>query len=221
MSEISKWFAGRRSGRIRKMFFKHADEILETIKTFHKLIEKWCESGSLDPSLAEEVKHHEKEADNLRRSVLRLLAESPMEPDLKTYFARVIRRADFIADWALEAVRILEIVSREESPPEEFREMVRKMVEHVVKEAEKTNNSIKNVYSEAFETLELCDQVEGLEEEVDRIYQEARITALKLFKNYSTPLVVFWCDLLEAIEMVADICEDTCDNIRELVVRQV
>jgi uncharacterized protein Yka (UPF0111/DUF47 family) len=57
------------------------------------------------------------------------------------------------------------------------------------------------------------------EEKVDDIYEKARILIAK--ENFpKAGIVVLISQLFEAIEMIADSCEDACDQVRIIMVRE-
>ncbi|MEM3047497.1 MAG: DUF47 family protein, partial [Candidatus Bathyarchaeia archaeon] len=70
------------------------------------------------------------------------------------------------------------------------------------------------------ESLQAADQVEAYEEEVDRLYQEARglISKLDVGGRLTVGSIILLAQLMDAIENTADRCEDTCDQVRVIAV---
>jgi len=69
------------------------------------------------------------------------------------------------------------------------------------------------------EALQAADAVEGMEERVDDLHEKAR----RLLGEEELPkpgLAVLVGQLFEALEMVADLCEDACDHVRVIMVRR-
>ena len=70
-------------------------------------------------------------------------------------------------------------------------------------------------------TLDYCDRVERIEEEIDRLYQEFRQKFKELCKGMECPECILLLHTVDAIENIADRCEDTCDRVREFLVMKV
>jgi uncharacterized protein Yka (UPF0111/DUF47 family) len=69
------------------------------------------------------------------------------------------------------------------------------------------------------EALQAADIVEREEEKVDEIHEKARI----LIGKEDLPkagVAVLVSQLFEAIEMIADSCEEACDQVRIIIVRK-
>ena len=66
--------------------------------------------------------------------------------------------------------------------------------------------------------VDVADSVERLEEEVDKLYEDARREFIKESLNLTPGVAIMLACLLDAIENVADRCEDTCDRLREVAV---
>jgi uncharacterized protein Yka (UPF0111/DUF47 family) len=69
------------------------------------------------------------------------------------------------------------------------------------------------------EALQAADAVEREEEKVDDIHEKAR----KLLGKEDLPragIAVLVSQLFEAMEMIADSCEDVCDQVRVIMVRK-
>jgi uncharacterized protein Yka (UPF0111/DUF47 family) len=85
--------------------------------------------------------------------------------------------------------------------------------------AEATSKAIRLLRQNPLEALNAADDVERLEEEIDSLYAESRGRLLELAADLSAPVVVLLFDALNALENAADACEDSCDVVREVVVR--
>jgi uncharacterized protein Yka (UPF0111/DUF47 family) len=69
------------------------------------------------------------------------------------------------------------------------------------------------------EALQAADEVEREEEKVDDLHEKVR----KLLGKEDFPragIAILASQLLEAIEMIADACEDACDQVRVIMVRK-
>ena len=67
--------------------------------------------------------------------------------------------------------------------------------------------------------MKAADEVERPEERVDDLYEGARALIGK-DATMGVGVAILMGQLLDAIEMVADWCEDTCDQVRVIVVRR-
>jgi uncharacterized protein Yka (UPF0111/DUF47 family) len=70
------------------------------------------------------------------------------------------------------------------------------------------------------EALELADLVERLEEKIDEQYQEARRQLPLLdFSKVNVGEAILLSEFLDALEQIADWCENTIDQVRIVAVR--
>jgi len=67
--------------------------------------------------------------------------------------------------------------------------------------------------------LKAADKVERLEEEVDALYENARKQLAKE-TEMKVGATIMLNQLLDAIETVADWCENVCDQVRIIIVRR-
>jgi uncharacterized protein Yka (UPF0111/DUF47 family) len=73
------------------------------------------------------------------------------------------------------------------------------------------------------ESLKEADEVERLEEKVDKLYQEARGGLKDIESNVETNVIqvgsiILLTQFLDYVEQTADSCEDTCDQARVMAV---
>ena len=125
-----------------------------------------------------------------------------------------MKRLDMIADWSREATRILEALPLEKAPKKVLEECLK--MAHGAKEcAHAVRRAVDRLMKDPGEALREADAVERLEEEVDELYMEARKVFARLDPGkISTPVLILLRDLLDAVENVADWCENSCDQIR-------
>jgi uncharacterized protein Yka (UPF0111/DUF47 family) len=77
----------------------------------------------------------------------------------------------------------------------------------------------EKMFAKPKEALQAADAVEREEEKVDDIHGKARILLGKEDLPRAGTAVLI-SQLFEAIEMVADSCEDACDQVRIMMVRR-
>jgi uncharacterized protein Yka (UPF0111/DUF47 family) len=69
------------------------------------------------------------------------------------------------------------------------------------------------------EALDAADNVERLEEEADDLYRKSRGLLSEISgPEFTVGQVVLLAEFLDAIENIADRCEDTCDQARVIAV---
>jgi len=167
----------------------------------------------------------EREADTLRREIIDKVAAGDLPAEDRDDFMRLARLIDLVADWSLESCRTLQVVEPRfalilnASPSE--KEMLNEFREKVLSCVVKLKQSLDELFQRNVQrALELADDVERSEEKVDELYQKARTTFLasKRGEVFAGEVVVL-AELLEALENVADRCEDSCDQIRVIAVR--
>ena len=98
--------------------------------------------------------------------------------------------------------------------------IVLKMADKVFETAENLKETIdKLMQRNITETLNYADKVERLEEEVDGLYEKARERFSRVCIPWKCiPELILLSQLIDAIENIADRCEDTTDQIRVIAV---
>lgn len=165
----------------------------------------------------ERVAKNEMEADRIRRDVMDQLAQGELSPIDREDLMHLVKRVDMVADWSREAARLIDVIPMEEVP-ESLDGAIVKMMKGVRECAVALRKCIGRVMDKPMEALEAADKVERLEEEVDELHANAR-RALAHERELRPSVAVLINELLEAIEMIADSCENTCDQVRIIVVR--
>jgi len=212
------WFSSRRRERLLKLIREHAKLTVETVMGLMKMIEAWQKSDKDSMiKIFRKVTAAEKEADELRRKIVATLMGGVLEPEERSSLLRVIREADWIADWAHEACRIA-IVLLPHEVPEGVKEHCRIMAEVSLKATSRVKDALDKIFESPHYIVEVADSVERLEEEVDKLYEDARREFIKESSGLAPGVAIMLACLLDAIENVADRCEDTCDRLREVAV---
>jgi uncharacterized protein Yka (UPF0111/DUF47 family) len=69
------------------------------------------------------------------------------------------------------------------------------------------------------EALDAADKVERLEEETDDLYRNARGQLSELTSDqFTVGQVILLAEFMDAVENIADRCEDVCDQARVIAV---
>jgi predicted phosphate transport protein (TIGR00153 family) len=166
----------------------------------------------------ERVASSEKEADVLRRKVMDEISTGELSPTDREDLMGLVKKVDMVADWNRESTRILGAISMESVPDRikaEFSYMIRAVKACVIS----LQKCVNKMMTKSEEALQAADEVEREEEKVDDIHEEARI----LLGKEDIPragVAVLISQLFEAMEMIADSCEDVCDQVRVIMVRK-
>ena len=89
---------------------------------------------------------------------------------------------------------------------------VKESVHSVVRCVDKLSENLEDA-------LNLAEQVERAEEEVDALYQKARSYYPKLnYENINPGEAVLISEFIDAIEGIADWCENTIDQVRLIAI---
>jgi uncharacterized protein Yka (UPF0111/DUF47 family) len=78
---------------------------------------------------------------------------------------------------------------------------------------------VNKMMTRSEEALQAADEVEREEEKVDDIHERARVL-LGREDISRAGVAVLISQLFEAMEMIADSCEDVCDQVRVIMVRK-
>ncbi len=164
------------------------------------------------------VTRAEKEADKLRRDDMRELARGELPPHDREDLMHLMKRIDMVADWSRESTRILNVI-----PPKDIPDNLKRAVVEMMSGARKCavalRKSVSRMTKKPEEALKAADAVERLEEEVDALHENARKQLAKE-TEMNVGVAIMLNELLEAIETVADWCENVCDQVRIIIVRR-
>ncbi len=218
LSELIKWFEKRREKRVLTLTRRHIVTTMNVVEDLERAVKAFLKGEKeIMKECIERVKIEEGEADNIRREVMRELARGELPPHDREDLMHLIKRVDMVADWSLESARILRVIPVTEVP-EKLRRACVEMIEGVKKCALALEKSIDSIASEREEALKAADEVEEMEHIVDELYEKARAVLIGEEK-LKVGVAILVSQLLNSIEMIADWCEDACDQIRVIVVR--
>jgi uncharacterized protein Yka (UPF0111/DUF47 family) len=132
---------------------------------------------------------------------------------------RLERQIDWVADWCLEAGRLAR-----QAPLNKVSESTRRTALEMCKVVKDCVTGVQQCIDlltdkKVQEALDAADRVERLEEEVDDLYRNAR----GLLSEISGPdltvgQIILMAEFMDAVENIADRCEDVCDQARVIAV---
>ncbi len=214
------WIAPKRGENVLKMVEDHLELTKNAVSSLYKLVESASEEKGDTKQLYDSVSDLEMEADDLRRKMVDELTKGEMFPEERGDLMELVRAVDWIADWSKEAGRILIIIPFQKAPEEikkAAQDMCRANLDCVSILAKCIHELHNNKTKEA---LNLANQVELLEEELDELYSIAReYLATMEFPEFSTGALILLNMFLDALETVADWCENTADIVRAVAIR--
>ena len=198
---------------------RHLATTMSAVEDLEKAVKASVNLNEKEAKAAiERVTSSEKEADSLRRAVMTELAGGEMPPVDREDLMHLMKRVDMVADWCRESTRIL-AATQMNDVPEKLREAAVRMVEGVKECAAALYRCISRMAEKPEEALKAADEVERLEEKVDDLHENARRLLAKEEK-LNVGAAVLMNELYDAVEMVADWCEDACDQVRIIIVRR-
>lgn len=221
MSEkLVSWLDRRRRMKSIELVQKHLAATSSAVEELCRAVE--YKIGGDEDAAVETVKRVaelEEEADHLRNEISMEVARSSLPASDREDLLRLIRRVDWIADWAREAARIL-IWTPLEKVPRDLADLMIAMTVKVRECALNVEKCVNRLGADLDEALRIADKVERLEEEVDEKYLEARGKYPTLdYSKINPGEAILISQLLDAIEYIADWSENTIDQVRIIAIR--
>jgi len=218
LSELFKWFGKRREMKALEMIQRHLALTMNIVEDLERAIKAATENREEEMRLCiSRVTNAEREADGLRREVMQELSRGELPPTDREDLMHLVKRVDMVADWSRESTRILNAIPRGKVS-NALKKASLEMVAGVKECAFALRKCVNQLAEKPDEALKAADEVERLEERVDDLCEGARVL-LGRDTTMSAGVAILMSQLLDAIEMVADWCEDTCDQVRVIVVR--
>ena len=214
------WFAPKRGENVLKMVEEHLGLTRNAVTDLYKMVEAsaMCLENECK-DFFESVSQLEMRADALRRTMVEELTKSEMFPEEREDLMELVRAVDWVADWSKEAGRILVIIPFENAP-DEMKEAAKNMCKANVDCVGVLSKCVKALHEDPKAALSLADEVEMLEENLDELYSIARYHLANLeYPGFSVGALILLNEFLDALETIADWCENTADIVRAIAVR--
>jgi predicted phosphate transport protein (TIGR00153 family) len=219
LSDLVKWFEKRRETKTLATVQRHLALTTEIVEDLEKAAVAAVKHDNEEMRRSiERVTREEKEADTLRRKVMDEISKGELSPTDREDLMGLVKKVDMVADWSRESTRILGATPMQHVPKPIKTELL-EMVRSVKECARSLQKCVNKMMTKPEEALQAADIVEREEEKTDDIHERARI----LIGNEDIPkagVAVLISQLFEAIEMIADSCEDACDQVRIIMVRK-
>jgi predicted phosphate transport protein (TIGR00153 family) len=219
LSDLIKWFAKRKETKALEAIQRHLSLTTGIVGDLEKAIRAAIDDDAEEMrNCVQRVTSSEREADALRRKVMDEISTGELSPVDREDLMNLVKRVDMVADWSRESTRILGAIPMEEVPNSIKDELI-KMVKSVNECTASLQKCVNKMMTNAEEALQAADMVEREEEKVDDTHEKARV----LLGKEDLPkagVAILVSQLFEAMEMIADSCEDACDQIRVIVIRK-
>lgn len=217
MSELLKWFEKRRESKVIALMHRHLATTMSSVEDLERAVKAAVDFNEKEVKAAiGRVTSSEKEADGLRRAVMTELACGELPPSDREYLMNLMKSVDMVADWSHESSRVLSAIPMEDVS-ENLKKALVKMVESAKECATALRKCINSIPEKREEALKAADEVERLEEKVDDLFENSR-RLISREEKIRVGTAILLNDLFRAIEMVANRCEDACDQVRVIVV---
>ena len=219
MSDLLKWFEKRREDKAIELVQQHLTLTTTIVEDLEKAITAATRREEKEERrFADTVAKGEKEADRLRRKIMDEISKGELSPTDREDLMELVKKVDMVADWSRESTRILGAIPME-FVPQVIRENFLEMVKSARECARSVQKCVNKMLTRPEEALQAADTVEREEEKVDDTHEKARISLGKEDLP-KAGVVVLISQLFEALEMIADSCEDACDQVRVIMVRR-
>ena len=195
--------------------------IEECNSILHLILKKALTDGEME-NLHDKIHMAEHGADILRRTILDEIQRSAFQPERKMVLTNLVKSLDVIADWHLSVSRVVRSItasSKLTKLPEDFKNLIFKAMDTNTKGVKGVTKALEALFKGDLDAaLDATDEVERLEELVDSYFGEltAIIYTGKIRESGCPELGVYM--LAEALENIADACENACDEVRVAVV---
>jgi len=205
---------------VLNMVEEHLELTRRAVEELYRMVEAASEGREKDKErLYKLVSEMEMRADRLRREMVEELTKRDIYPSEREDLMELVRAVDWVADWAREAGRILSIIPFEKAP-EEMRRTARDMCRADINGVSALSKCVKALLREPDKALELANEVEMIEEDIDELYSIARRHLANLtFAGFTPGALILLNMFLDALETIADWCENTADIVRAIAVR--
>lgn len=219
MGTAIEWFGKLRTKEVLKLYRSHLEKVAETIYDMKKALELFSKNdydGSRE--LFDEVFKREREADEEKKRIINDLSKGIFHPTDREAIMRLVLTTDDIASYAEAAARKL-ILMNPIYIPDKIKKDIVEMGGMDVNAIDALKDAYEALMKNPKEAIQKAEKVERIEEKIDQYKVDLMFTILKW--GESTNSVSLWVttkEIIDDLEMVADMCEDAADVIRNIVV---
>ena len=222
MSErLLRWFGDRRNETVLEMTHEHLELTTKAVRKLYEMVQDVADNPEKKKEYYETISMHEMDADRIRRAMVTELSNRELYASERDDLMELVRAVDWVADWAREASRILVVIPFE-ILPEDFRKAVENMCLENYSCVKVLGECIHELSNNPRKSLELADEVEMFEEDLDDLYAVARGHFVELDDvGMTRGAMILLNEFMDAVETVADWCENTADIARAIAIRVI
>ncbi len=218
---LLRWFGDRRNTTVLDMTHTHLGLTANAVKELYEMVKAVGEGSTDKKGFYESISQHEMRADQIRRAMVTELSNRDLYASERDDLMELVRAVDWIADWAREASRLMVILPFEKLPSE-FRKAIEDMCRENYSCVKVLDDCIKALSVDPRKALELADQVELFEEDIDDLYAKAREMYVEIdIPELSRGAMILLNEFMDAVETVADWCENSADIARAIAIRVI
>ncbi len=219
---LLSWFERRRKSATLKLAQDQILKAINTVSGLEKAITAFSEGKTKEASEAiETLFAEEEEIDELRRAVFAELSKgdlpSEYREDLKSLVGRLDRMADYVKDAARNVKILMEVNA---TIPEEILGVIIKIAKALMECTVYLSTSIEMLGVNPPQAKEFAMKVENTEGIVDEAHLRSKILFIEYADEINAPTLLVLEDLVESMEVAADMCADTADFVRVLASTQ-
>lgn len=212
-----EWIASRREKEVLRLYDQHINEIIKISRSVNNLLIAFREGDK--SSMENEWKtifELERIADDIKRRIIRELTEEFIHPIDREEIIRLILATDDIATFIKEASRMALLYNG--IPPPDIAQIYSDMAAKIHDAVLLIRDAVSYLSVDKKKTLEICDKIERLEEEVDDLRHKGLAGILSICSQVGLPNCLLLKDVLEYLENSADKTEDVADELRSIAV---
>jgi len=192
-----------------RAFTDHASRSVDAAKLLLQAFQKLDEKERLAMAIAEA----EGAGDRITHETVKRLHETWITPLDRFDIHGLITRLDDVLDLIEAVAERLVLFEISEARPHAV-ELVR-VLQKTCEDMHKAMGLLPNLAAKSKELLEICVEINRLENEADQIYRRA---IAELFKPGNDPIEVMkWRDLFDNLEAATDRCEDVANIVEGVV----
>jgi predicted phosphate transport protein (TIGR00153 family) len=219
LSDLIKWFEKRKETKALGDVQRHLALTTGIVEDLENAIKASVEADQKKMlAYIGRVASGEKEADSLRRKVMDEISTGELSPTSREDLMDLVKKVDMVADWSRESTRVLGAIPMEQVP-DAIKKALIEMVKSVKECTVSLQKCVNKMMTKPEEALQAADTVEREEEMVDDMHEKAR-TLIGRENLPKAGVAILTSQLFEALEMIADSCEDACDQVRVIMVRK-
>lgn len=215
------WLTKKGGVNTLKILSNHLTKVNEAMLEFKKLLENLVEDKEPNENIGK-IFLMEEGADHLARNIAREIQKGKLPPIDREDILHLLWKHEKIIDLTKEATLILKIIELDAKgkTPKELLKNYINLVEITINELDTYTLCLNKIATNVNEAYKLKIKVEEIEHLIDEEYFKIRRELhFKYGNQLETPLFILLRDILNIIERISDIIEDSSDLIQVIMAR--